>query len=293
MSEIEKLRSSKYAQSGLNTIFSQIETLLKHDKKVVFTGTPCQVAGLRSFLRKDYTNLYLIDLVCRSIPSPKLWKAYLEWQKEKYGADITAINCRSKTYGYHSGTLTIDFANGKHYSGSNRVDFYMKSFHHDICSRPSCYECRFKTVQRCSDFTVFDSWQPQMVTQAQFDDNNKGYSNVIVRSEKGQKLLNELQGIVTMNADAEKMFFYTGNMESKSIDMPVERAEFYQNIDKFGFEKGIRIACKVTLTDQIIEGLKPIRYKIQQRQTKGKHKGETMEDTAVRVLATAPLGVGV
>lgn len=255
---IKKFRNSKYAQSKLGNIFTDVKEKLQNNQLVLFTGTPCQVSGLKSFLNKDYDNLLTVDLVCRSIPSPLLFSEYLEWQKKKYNSEITSLSCRNKTYGYHSGSLVIHFKNGKTYSGSNRVDPYMKSFHHDICSRPSCYECVFKTKTRCSDFTVFDSWNPKAVAQELNDDNDRGYSNVIVHTEKGNKLISSLKDVKVWNADAEKMFEFTGGMESNSIKMTDSRKTFYIELKKLGFEKTVKNHVRITHKDRFIEAVKPV-----------------------------------
>ena len=258
--DIGAFRGSKYAQGDMSTTFKSIKKLLEDNNTVVFTGTPCQVAGLKAYLQKDYEKLYLIDLVCRSIPSPKLWKLYLSWQVERYGADITSVNCRNKTYGYYSGTLTIDFSNGKHYSGSNRVDYYMKSFHHDSVSRPSCYDCHFKTKHRCSDCTVFDCWNPQSIVTIELKDTLRGYSNVLVHSEKGKDLIMKLTNLTLIPGSVEKMFEFTGGMESNSIKKPDNRESFYQILNKEGFQVAIEKIIHVSLKDKIIEGVKPVRY---------------------------------
>lgn len=259
-SELALLRNSKYAQSELSGVFQQIKRSLIVGRTVLFIGTPCQVAGLKNYLVKDYKNLLTVDLVCRSIPSPLLFKEYLQWQRKKYGSEIKRVICRNKTYGYHNGSLIIEFENGKIYSGSNRVDPYMKSFHHDVCSRPSCYDCRFKTKRRVSDFTVFDSWQPDHIAEGIID-NNKGYSNVIIHSLKGVEYFKKINGLKKWESSAEKMFLYTAGMESKSIIKPQARDDYYNNLRQHGFEyaykKAIRISCK----DRIIEKIKSIIWK--------------------------------
>lgn len=213
-------------QSRLGNCFSKIKALLNDGELVCFTGTPCQVGGLKRFLMKDYENLITVDVVCRSIPSPILYKKYLSWQKSRYHSQIKKINFRSKTYGYRSGSLTIDFTNGSKYSGSNRVDLFMKSFHGNIASRPACYDCKFKTKDRCSDFTVFDCWKPEQVVTVPLHDDDKGYSNVIMHSEKAKQIINKIQNIQKYSADSEKMFQFTGGMESHSIIYPHARDEF-------------------------------------------------------------------
>jgi coenzyme F420-reducing hydrogenase beta subunit len=261
--DAKAFRNSKYAQSNTGTVYKDILALLKCDKNVMFIGTPCQVAGLKSFLKDDYENLITVDLVCRSIPSPKLWREYLDWQQKRYGSNVSKVVCRKKTYGYHSGALELEFQNGKRYAGSNRVDYYMKSFHKDICSRNSCYDCQFKTVNRCSDFTVFDSWRPETATLGACVDNNKGYSSVIVHTGKGKMIISGLKKIVKYAANVDILLSFTGGMAIESINRPIARDEFYLNIDSYGFHKTVKKFSKVSFLDYLIELLKPIKYKIE------------------------------
>lgn len=253
-------RNSKYAQSELSDVFSQIKALLKADKMVLFVGTPCQVAGLNTFLQKQYDNLITVDLVCRSVPSPKLLREYINWQEKRFHSKVKKLTCRKKTYGYHSGTLEIEFENNRRYSGSNRVDYYMKAFHSDICSRNSCYSCSYKTKHRCSDFTVFDSFSAHKVTTQTLSDNDRGYSNVLVHTQKGKNLLYKLSSLAIYKADADKMFEYTGSMESQSVKRKPQRDTFYLDLDELGFEKTVRKYVSVTLKDRVIEKAKPVVY---------------------------------
>lgn len=261
----KEFRSSKYAQSNMGKVFQDIQELLIAGHPAIFVGTPCQVAGLRCFLRKEYENLITVDLVCRSVPSPKLWQKYLQWQEGRHRGKIKQVSCRKKTYGYHSGTLEIHFVNGKRYRGSNRVDYYMKSFHRDLCSRPSCYRCAFKTKHRCSDFTVFDSWNPQQVTQEAMVDDDRGFSNVIVHTQKGKEILSKIKDVMLYRADPEKMFRFTGGMESNSVRYPDQRKHYYRDLDQLGFLKTAQKYVSVTWTDRMIEAAKPIRYAIRKR----------------------------
>lgn len=258
--EAKAFRNSKYAQSELGDTFTQIKNMLKQNQTVLFIGTPCQVGGLKTYLQTDYENLYTVDLVCRSIPSPKLWKEYLNFQEKKYKSKIKSLSCRKKTYGYHRGTLEIEFENGKRYRGSNRVDYYMKAFHKDICSRPSCYACGFKTKHRCSDFTVFDCWKPHLVTNLAIVDDDKGYSNVLVHTPKGEKLLYKLTNVVMHPSDSEKLFCVMGSMVDKTIFMQHQRKEFYKDLEKSGFERTAKKYVPISTKDRLIEGSKPIRY---------------------------------
>lgn len=262
--ELSAFCGSKYVQSNLGDCFTKIKWLLDNNHLVCFIGTPCQVAGLKNYLRKDYDRLITIDLVCRSIPSTELYKKYLEYQQLKYKSKIKSVNFRSKTYGYHSGTLTIEFENGKRYSGSNRVDLFMKSFHSDIASRPSCYDCKFKTVDRCSDFTFFDCWRAEHVVTVPMHDDDKGYSNVILHSDKAKKIISEIYNIEIYPADTNKMLLYTGGMEKTSIRKPEKRDKFISGlatIDANNLKKYIKGYINISFKDILIEKLKVFLYK--------------------------------
>ena len=263
--EAAAFRNSKYAQSELGNTFQQVRSFLESGTCVVFTGTPCQVVGLKAFLGKDYDGLITADLICRSIPSPHLWRQYLDWQEDLAGSPIREVACRRKTYGYHHGALEILFENGTKYAGSNRVDYYMKAFHSGICSRPSCYDCPFKTAHRCSDFTVFDCGHPEEVTLKPMTDDDRGFSAVLIHTLKGKAVLDRLQDIRWMEADPEKLFRYTGGMESRSITRPAARENFYAQLDADGFYATVKMYVKVSFVDRILEAVKPLWFWIRKR----------------------------
>ena len=258
---LDNIRGSKYVQSGLNDCYKKIKGYLEQNKMVCFIGTTCQVSGLKSFLRKDYEELITVDLVCHGVPSPKLWSKYLDYQKNKYHSEIREISFRNKTYGYHSGTMKIRFSNGKTYFGSARVDYMLKSFFREIASRPSCYQCRFKMVNRCSDYTIYDCWHAtQLVEDLQDDD--RGYTNVMVQSEKGQKILNQIQDQYELYpTDTEKAVELDGIMVKKSAIPHSKRQEFYKGIDGRTLPEQIQQFIPITWKDQLIEKSKVVLYK--------------------------------
>lgn len=168
--ELKEMRGSKFVQSDLGDAFEKVKNDLAIGKSVLFTGTPCQVEGLVSFLKGKPEHLFCIDFVCRGVPSPKLWHNYVQMMQNKFGSRITGARFKHKTYGYHATTMKIDFANGKTYYGSGRIDPMMKAFVTELASRPSCSACAFKTVKRCSDITMFDCYGYAKVTGL-LDDN--------------------------------------------------------------------------------------------------------------------------
>ena len=257
---IKDLRGSKYVQSYLGKTFQEVKKLLEENRLVLFTGTPCQLQGLNNYLAKDYENLITMDLICHGVPSPKLWDLYVKYQQNKYKSKIKEIHFRNKTYGYHSGTMKLVFNNNKKYYGSARVDYMLKSFFTEISSRPSCYQCAFKNKRHVCDFTVFDCWHISDLVQGMKDDD-KGYTNVFVNTEKGKDILEKIEkNIDTYEIDINKAISLDGPMVEKSAVPNQNRKMFYQTLNKEGIEKTIRKYINISYKDKMIELSKKILY---------------------------------
>ena len=259
--DLSKLRGSKYVQSYLNNIFSEVKKELENDVLVCFSGTPCQIAGLRNFLNKEYESLITIDVVCHGTPSPKLWKKYVDYQEQKYNSEIKSVSFRKKTYGYHSGTMELLFENGKKYNGSARVDYLLKSFFKEISSRPSCYKCGFKTDKHSSDFTIFDSWSATELVQGLKDDD-LGYTNVFINSEKGRKIFDIIKDKYEWySIDLEKAILLDGKMVRASAKPHPKRNEFYRDLDNEELVEHIKKYIPISKKDYLIERSKKVLFK--------------------------------
>ena len=173
---------SKYVQSKIGDSYKHAEAFLRQGRKILFTGTPCQIAGLKSYLRKEYSNLLCVDFICHGVPSPKAWIKYLHFQEERTGSAVQRVAFRSKTSGWRQFSVCLCFANNAQYLQRFDGDPYMNAFLHDLSLRPSCYSCRFKTLIRQSDITLADFWGIEHVCPEM--DDNKGTSLVLVNSEK-------------------------------------------------------------------------------------------------------------
>lgn len=260
--DLSKLRGSKYVQSYLNNTFVEVKKELEVGTIVCFSGTPCQVSGLLNYLDKGYNNLITIDVVCHGTPSPKLWKKYVDYQEQKYNSRIKSVSFRKKTYGYHSGTMELVFENGKKYSGSARVDYMLKSFFCEISSRPSCYECSFKTDKHLSDFTIFDSWTASKLVPGLKDDD-LGYTNVFINSDKGRKLFDEIKDKYEWYPiDAEQAIQLDGKMVRNSAKPHPKRDEYYINLDQEELDEHIRRFIPVSKIDYLLERSKTFLYRI-------------------------------
>ncbi len=174
-----KLRGSKYVQSETADVWKQIKELLDGGRKVLFSGTPCQCAALSSYLGREYDNLLMVDIICHGVPTPRLWKSYID---ENF-SDIKSVSMRSKDKGWHHSSLKVEDGRGTYRKGINR-DPYLRIFLGNCALRECCFDCNFKGGSYFSDITLGDFWGINRLSPEMNDD--KGISAVIVRSEKGR-----------------------------------------------------------------------------------------------------------
>ena len=261
LSEIMKLPGSKYVQSDLNGIFNRILDDLEAGKNTVFCGTPCQVAGLKSFLGKEYENLLLVDLVCHGVPSPILWKTYVEYLEAKNGK-LSYANFRSKRLGYHVSVMEERFECGKIQIGSARTNLMSKCFFQNAADRPICYACPFKTVPRCSDLTIFDGWHARNYVTDMKDDD-KGYTVILVQSDTGEKAIKAYEKYFYIyKISTEKAINLDGIMATNSVDRPPTREKFYLLLERYGIEKTIEELFPITKKDYLVEEVKVVLKKM-------------------------------
>lgn len=194
--ELWKFRGSKYIQSDLGESFANVQKLLENGNLVLFSGTPCQVEGLHSFLNKDYSNLLLMDIVCFAIASPRAWDVYLNHLTSKHMLDLTKVRrimFRDKRlYGYEYSVMSFLGEKGERlYSSGPESNQMLRSFVSNTSTRPSCYKCKFKKSERVSDFTVWDCYNIY-----QYDknlDDNMGTSHLITHTAKAEMVLRKIE----------------------------------------------------------------------------------------------------
>ena len=259
ISGIGKFRGSKYVASDINGIFIDVKQDLITNKKVLFTGVPCQIAGLKSFLQKEYDNLITMDVICRGTPSPLFWKKHLEYQGNKYKSKIQFVRIRNKTSGYHSSTMLIEFVNGKKIYESARTNYYLKAFFADICSKPHCYNCAFKHEEHCSDFTVYDAWHAAQL--ADIKDDDKGWTNMMIQSQKGHEFFEKINNnFEYFKINYKKAIELDGIMVKNSVPWNENRKHFFEKINEENFKEHCQNYVNVSLKDIAIEKLKRVYY---------------------------------
>lgn len=229
-SEISRFRGSKYVQSTIGNMYKKAKEFLDEGKYVLFTGTPCQIEGLKTYLKKEYDKLYTQDIICHGVPSPKVWNKYINEMNRKYDGNIKEINFRKKDItGWNLFQLSMKYDNNE-YLQIYKDDPYMQAFLRNAILRDSCYNCKFKKKNRISDITLADFWGIKNI-KPEFDDD-KGTSLVIINSQKGQELMDKIKKIVEVEmVNFEEAIKYNPSMLN-SAQMPSGRDKFFENLDK-------------------------------------------------------------
>jgi coenzyme F420-reducing hydrogenase beta subunit len=200
LDSLPRLYGSKYVFSNCR-VYPNVRDDLEEGRIVLFTGTPCQVGGLVSFLKKDYQNLYLIDNICHGAPSAKLWEQYLRERTE--GKAISSITFRDKSKGWQHYRFVIKYKDGSEYNIDHDADLYMRGFIDNITLRDACFHCKFKGVEsRQSDITLGDLWGAWVFLPEMFDD--KGTSLLFVNSDKGKQLLGGIREDIVISEVARQ-----------------------------------------------------------------------------------------
>lgn len=224
---IEPLRGSKYLQASLGDTYKQVKKDLDGGKKVLFSGTGCQINGLSMYLGKEYNNLLLLDIVCHGVPSPKLWKKYVQFREKKYGK-LKKIYFRSKE------EIDKSKKEGNKFYISKDKDPFMKLFLENYCLRPACYECQAKFYKK-SDISIADFWGIEKI-EPEMDDG-MGVNLVITRTRKGQKLFD----LIKENLNYKEVRYEDGvrynSAEYQSALYPTQRKDFFTDLNNMAFTK--------------------------------------------------------
>lgn len=233
---LDKLRGSKYVQSEIGDTYKQTKDFLIEGKKVVFSGTPCQIAGLKSYLKREYENLLTIDLVCHGVPSPLVFNKYKEYMEKKFHSKIININFRDKkNKRWDKHKVTIDFENNKTYSKRGVDDSFEYGFYKNLCNRPSCHSCPFSKIPRVGDFTLGDFWGIEDVEPTFYD--NEGTSLLLVNSKKAQMLIEKISTQLRIKkVDFNKTVEFNKHLITHSAYNP-KRDIFMNDFVREDFEK--------------------------------------------------------
>lgn len=217
----DEFRKSKYIQSDLGDIFRKVKEDLAEGRTVMFSGTPCQTAGLASYIGRKYRdNLYLVDIVCHGVPSPAVWKSYVEWNEKRAGAKAVDVLFRDKRFGWKSHKETLRLGEKTVHSESFAYMFYKH-----IMLRESCGVCHYTNLERPSDLTLADLWGWEKACPDFFPDN-KGCSLVLCNTVKGKELMETMSDKV-----------YSREVEISDLLQPNMQHPTELNEKRFDFER--------------------------------------------------------
>lgn len=220
--EFNTLMGSKYVQSDLNGVYAEIRRYLESERKVLFSGTPCQCSAVRNaFGENEY--LMLVDFICHGVPTPVLWEKY----KNEEFEGITNISFRDKKLGWEEFSMRVDTEKGS-YSCSQYKDPYLRMFLQNIALRPSCYECSWKGDNYSSDITLADFWGISKTYPHMNDD--KGVSAVVVRSEKGKALFEKAKESLVLTVSEPDIIAKINIAYGTSAKLPADRTHFFDDL---------------------------------------------------------------
>lgn len=232
--DLDMLRGTKYLQSDMEGMYKAVKHLLQEGKFVLFSGCPCQIAAMRSFLKKEFDNLLMTDFVCMGIDSPLAFKKYIESLEHQFQSKMVFFKAKSKEVGWRYLTNKATFENGKSYFGINNVDANLKATFLNVLVRPSCYNCRFKGFPRNSDMTIGDYWRKKL-TYDPLDDNT-GTSYVMFHNEKATRFFESIKEKCHYRQVSVTEILGANRLAVQSLSRPLfSREEFYKRLHSEDF----------------------------------------------------------
>ena len=258
--KLKLLQGSKYVQSNINNTYKEAEKELKKNKIVLFSGTPCQIAGLNSFLMKDYDNLITCDLVCHGVPSQKLFKKYIEFLSEKFKSKVVKYNFRSKNKKGWGLVSQVETKDGKIRFVEPDFDPYYSNFLSSNTYRESCYKCYYSNCNRVSNITLADYWGINRIHPKFYSE--QGNSLILINNDKGKGVLDKIKDkIELIETDLNLATNYNKNLIKPSPRHNL-RDTIYLRIDELDAEKYIKNNLKIKYTvKKIIKAIIPNKVK--------------------------------
>lgn len=253
--ELALLRTSKYLQSNMGQTYAAIKKLLNEGEEVLFSGTPCQVAGLHLFLRREYPRLTTLDIVCHGVPSPRIYSDYATWLERRCGAHLTHYNFRDKRWSWVRFNMRAEFSNGTRYYGKWETDLFYRGFLQDLYLRDCCYQCAFSKHERYADITLSDFWGVFQASRRDWLDD-KGLSMCMSNTEKGEQMIQDAADYMTSEHVERKTALSNGGFNAREATREGKYA-FLSLYREKGFEATIekyRTPVPLSLKQKVLYG---------------------------------------
>ncbi len=256
--QLSSIKGSKYVQSNIGDQYKVVKEKLQEKQLVLFSGTACQIGGLKSFLKTDYPNLLCVDVVCHGVPSPDVWKKYLfEIKKSK---KIINIRFRNKENGIKNAPLKFSFDDGTDLIQNYNDNVFIKGFINNLYLRESCYQCKFKGKNNISDITLGDFWGLDKI-RPNFGDNY-GISLVMLRTEKGKEIFGKIEESTVKIECKENDAVLENPCINESVERPLNRDLFFQKYNNVGMIKTVKQLTYIPFFKKIKMFLMKTKYNI-------------------------------
>lgn len=216
------LQKSKYVESDIGNIFKKIRKNILSNRKVLFCGTPCQAAGLKRYLGREYDNLVICDFSCGGLPSHKMYDEYLNNLEKKFSSKVEFVDFRPKNFGWENHSIYVRFKNGKEYTKLALLDPYFRAFLRSLSKRDYCYECDFAN-NHTADIILADFWLYKKLSQ--MDNQNKGISLILTNTEKGEVIMKELAPslvLESLSLDKGSYNIKNGHLDKQIVNRHLE-----------------------------------------------------------------------
>ena len=221
--DLYKIQGSKYIQSNINLIYKSVKQDLEEKKSVLFTGTPCQIEGLKSYLNKDYDNLLCVSIICHGVPSPEIFKKYIKEKNDK----IINVNFRNKKMGWHNFSMEYEYQDGTKEIVSFKEDTYMNGFLKNLFLRESCYNCQMRfDTKNTADIIIGDFWGIENILPKMDDD--KGISALILNSNKGKEIFEKIKENTNFEKTTIEEIYKCNPVLFESVEYTKKRDDFYE-----------------------------------------------------------------
>lgn len=234
LDQLSAIQKSKYLQSRIEDTFEFTKKDLLDGRRVLYSGTACQIEGLKKYLGQEYDNLITVDILCHGTPSPMVWKQYLSSLNVKSPRRIIDVNFRNKELGWKNYSLKICYDSGEYYAISHHKDTFMSLFLSDVILRPCCYNCRFKDMSRASDITLGDAWGIRNLIPEMDDDN--GTSLFLVHTDKGEVFFQKIRSRIRVETIELNQILPPGADSRVSVKKHPKREAFFERIWKHDIE---------------------------------------------------------
>ena len=252
--DLLSLMGSKYLQSDLKNIYKEVKEAVQ-SKKVLFVGTPCQVAGLKSYIGVDNENLICIDLVCHGVPTFKLFNKYVKELEIKNNDVLKKYNFRDKSSGWDNYSVSVDFEKESK-KNLARNDVYMKLYLSNLALRESCYNCKFKLGNKYSDITLGDYWGVKKFHEDMY--NKNGVSAIIINTQKGSKIFEKIKKNIKYDKTSIDKIVFGNSCLKNSCSRSSKREMFLNDINNYSCSDLCKKYCKIPFYKKVIVKLKSI-----------------------------------